>query len=76
MDKIDREIAFTDEWYSKNKGLPTYADAIEWADRTMIEKVCKWLSLNMTDTVYMGCHGQAVLSKEELIQGLKTSMKI
>lgn len=74
MDKIEREIAFTDEWFSKSKEMPTYADAIEWADRTMIDKVCKWLSLNMTDAVYMGCHGQAVLSKVDLIQGVKTAM--
>ena len=43
MDKIEREIAFTDDWYSKNKGMPTYADAIAWADETMIEKACEYL---------------------------------
>ena len=33
MDKIEREIAFTNDWYSKNKEMPTYADAIEWTDK-------------------------------------------
>ena len=40
---IEREIEFTDWWYFQNKKAPTYADAIEWADKTMIEKACEWL---------------------------------
>ena len=40
---IEREIEFTDWWYFHNKKSPTYADAIEWADRTMIDKACELL---------------------------------
>ena len=40
---IEREIEFTDWWYFHNKKAPTYADAIEWADKTMIDKACEWL---------------------------------
>ena len=40
---IEREIEFTDLWYFHNKKAQNYADAIEWADKTMIDKACKWL---------------------------------
>jgi hypothetical protein len=48
----------------------------EWADETMIEKACKWLSLladgfEITDKVL----GQKY-EKEELIDDFKKSMKI
>ena len=41
----EREIAFMDLWLENHKGkLPTFADAIAWADKTMVEKACEWLS--------------------------------
>lgn len=41
--EYDREVAFAD-WYNKNgKGTPTYSDAIEWARKEVINKVCEWL---------------------------------
>ena len=41
--EYDREVAFAD-WYNKNgKGAPTYSDAIEWARKEVISKVCEWL---------------------------------
>ena len=41
----EREIAFVDWWLENHKGeSPTFADAIAWADKTMVEKVCEWLS--------------------------------
>lgn len=41
--EYDREVAFAD-WYHKNgKGTPTFADAIEWARKETIIKVCEWL---------------------------------
>lgn len=56
--KIQREIDFTDWWLREHKmeGAPTYADAIAWADRTMIEKACSWLLkggyfVNNTETI-------------------------
>ena len=41
--EYDREVAFAD-WYNKNgKGYPTFSDAIEWARKEVINKVCEWL---------------------------------
>lgn len=41
--EYDREVAFA-EWYHKNgKGTPTLYDAIEWARKETIIKVCEWL---------------------------------
>ena len=41
--EYDREGAFVD-WYRKNgKGTPTYSDAIEWARKDLLDKVCEWL---------------------------------
>ena len=34
----EREVAFCDAWFAENKQFPTFAHAIEWADRTMEEK--------------------------------------
>lgn len=44
-DKMEeREIAFMDWWLENHKGeSPTFADAIAWADKTMVEKACEWL---------------------------------
>ena len=42
--EYDREVAFVD-WYHKNgKGTPTYSDAIEWARKETIIKVCDRLA--------------------------------
>ena len=43
--QIEREEDFCEDWYmtSKMEKTPTYADAIAWADKTMIEKACNWL---------------------------------
>ena len=41
--EYNRETAFAD-WYLKNgKGTPTYSDAIEWARKDLLNKVCEWL---------------------------------
>lgn len=42
--EYNRETAFAD-WYNKNgKGTPTYSDAIEWARKETIIKVCDRLA--------------------------------
>ena len=43
--QIEREEAFCEDWYMNRKmeKTPTYADAIAWADKTMIEKACDWM---------------------------------
>ena len=44
--EYNRETAFTD-WYLKNgKGTPTYSDAIEWARKDLLNKVCEWIKEN------------------------------
>ena len=41
--EYNRETAFVD-WYLENgKGTSTYSDAIEWARKEVISKVCEWL---------------------------------
>lgn len=41
--EYNREISFVD-WYLKNgKGAPTFSDAIEWARKDLLDKVCNWL---------------------------------
>ena len=38
-----REVAFAD-WYHKHvEGTPTYSDAIEWARKDLLDKVCEWI---------------------------------
>ena len=39
--QIEREEAFCEDWYMTRKmeKTPTYADAIAWADKTMIERL-------------------------------------
>lgn len=43
--KETREEQFVSDWFVTRKmdKEPTYADAIKWADKTMIEKACEWL---------------------------------
>ena len=41
--EYNRETAFVD-WYLENgKGTPAYSDAIEWARKDLLDKVCEWL---------------------------------
>ena len=41
--EYNRETAFAD-WYLKNgRSTPTYSDAIEWARKDLLDKVCNWL---------------------------------
>ena len=49
--QIEREEAFCEDWYMTRKmeKTPTYADAIAWADKTMIEKVCDWFQCMALD---------------------------
>ena len=34
----EREVAFCDAWFAENNQFPTFGHAIEWADRTMVER--------------------------------------
>ena len=50
--EYDRETAFAD-WYHKNgKGTPTYSDAIEWARKDLLDKVCEYLDTYLMEIGY------------------------
>ena len=37
-ESTEREVAFCDAWFAENNQFPTFGHAIEWADRTMVER--------------------------------------
>ena len=41
--EYDREVAFADWYHKHGEGTPTYSDAIEWARKDLLDKVCNWL---------------------------------
>lgn len=49
--------------------------AMEWADKTMIEKAYEWLCANMVDNNYLGANTLRVLNKAEFIQNFKKAME-
>ena len=57
--QIEREEAFCEDWYMTRKmeKTPTYADAIAWADKTMIDKMVAWLENNWREYVYQDGDG-------------------
>lgn len=64
--KIQREIDFTDWWLIEHKmeGIPTYADAIEWADRTMIKKAIDILIDLSNDGCLIDIHNHEEFEKQ------------
>ena len=72
---IEREIAFTDWWYKEHTGVPTYADAIEWTRKQMIEKVCEWLSSHVESYVMPDAWVGYYIDEDELIDDLKKAME-
>lgn len=49
--------------------------AMEWADKTMIEKAFEWLCANMVDNNYLGANTLIALKKAEFIQKFKKAME-
>ena len=39
----EREVAFCDAWFAENNQFPTFGHAIEWADRTMVERAIRFI---------------------------------
>ena len=72
--QIEREKVFCYDWYVTRKmdKTPTYADAIVWADKTMIEKACQW----MKKQVYQEYGGGPLerLIPDERIAGFRKAM--
>ncbi len=46
---------------------------VKHADKTMIEKVCEWLCMNMTSIEYFGINGD--INKPDFIQRFKKAME-
>lgn len=65
--QIEREEAFCEDWYMTRKmeKTPTYADAIAWADKTMIDKACEWLML----------YGCEYATEEVMVEHFKKAMQ-
>lgn len=57
--KETREEQFVSDWFVTRKmdKEPTYADAIKWADKTMIDKAVEWLENNWREYVYQDGDG-------------------
>lgn len=79
--QIEREEAFCEDWYMTRKmeKTPTYADAIAWAETTMVEKACEWLK----KWTYQDCLGVSPIARlkvgfssvEELVDAFKQAME-
>jgi len=52
-----------------------FVNGAEWADETMIEKVCDWLEDNIYDYLYINRDFNEADYKKDLIEDLKKSMK-
>lgn len=73
-DKMEeREIAFMDWWLENHQGeSPTFADAIAWADKTMIDKACEWLgNTDMNNFEELEDDGNYYFSYERFINAFK-----
>ena len=49
--------------------------SMEWAGKTMLEKVCEWLEDNIYDYLYINRDFNEADYKHELIEDLKKSME-
>lgn len=72
---IEREIEFTDWWYFQNKKAPNYADSIEWADKTMIDKACEWLKISVEDYQTYDAWKGDYIDVDALINDFKKEME-
>lgn len=71
----EREIAFMDWWLENHKGeSPTFADAIAWADKTMLEKACGYL-LTHIDKDLVIYHEKSWESLEQFINEFRKAME-
>lgn len=59
--------------YKSTAAYEGFIKGAEWADETMIDKACDWLSMNMTSIEYFGINGNII--KPDFIQRFKKAMK-
>ena len=55
--------------------IAAFKEGAEWADRTMIEKVCEWLEDNIYDYLYINRDFNEADYKNELIEDLRKAME-
>lgn len=71
----EREIAFMDWWLENHKGeSPTFADAIAWADKTMVEKACGYLHTHIDKDLVI-YHEKSWKSLEQFINEFRKVME-
>ena len=64
----EREVAFCDAWFAENNQFPTFGHAIEWADRTMVERAICFIEDAVCDaTIEIG-------NMARLIENFKEAM--
>ena len=72
--EYDKEVAFA-YWSHKNgKGTPTFSDAIEWARKDLLDKVCDWLKENAWSFAHV-FDGEPYYDTEMVINALETAME-
>ena len=52
----------------------SFKEAVEWADKTMLEKACEWLKRNAEDYV-VTCYDKGELDIEGLIMDFRKAME-
>lgn len=69
---------FLDEWNRTHTSSPSFQDAIDWTDRTMLARICEWLEKHdMTEYINIIYTGTCSISfdKQELIDTLYKAME-
>lgn len=70
---------FLEEWNKTHTSQPSFQDAIEWADKTMLARICEWLeNHDMTEHISVTYTGTCSISfdKQELINALCKAMNL
>lgn len=88
MRRKDETINFVSEYTKQQNGesYEAYAeredianaciDAIQWADNTMLERVEKWLKLNLEKFVYTSAHsGKGKINPYYVIEALRKEIQ-
>lgn len=54
----------------------TASGAIKWADKTMIEKACEWLNMNIIDYITEGSReGISLENQKQMIEDFRKAME-
>ena len=70
------ELAWLNKEFQSNHRYDekTFKEAIEWADKTMIDKACEWLKENIWVYInYEGCSGEEL--ENDVIEDFRKAME-